>query len=195
MITTPMSTPARKLPTFDDLYGQIARLPQGVTGQILEPGVLVTMSRPGEVHELAQRMIGDWLRAFDVQRGGAGWWIRGEYELRLLGDRLLVPDVSGWRVERVAKLPRENPMTVAPDWGCEILSASTAKDDRMLKLPIFATAGVAWVWLVDPELRTVEVFETIDGRATRVAGARDDERATLPPFDTEVPVADWWLRD
>jgi len=62
----------------------------------------------------------------------------------------------------------------------------------MLKLPIYATAGVGWVWLVDPAPRTVEVFETVGGRATRVAGARDDDRTTLPPFDAEAAVAPWW---
>ena len=83
-------------------------------------------------------------------------------------------------------------MTLVPDWCCEILSPGTAKVDRMLKLPLYATAGVGWVWLVDPDLRTVEVFETVGGRATRVAGARDDDRSVLPPFDREAPVAEWW---
>jgi Uma2 family endonuclease len=187
-----MSTPARKLPTFDDLYRQIEQLPEGVTGQILEPGVLSTMSRPGEAHERAHSILGYWLHAFDLRAGGAGWWIRRECELRLLGDRLVVPDYSGWRVDRVPELPNENPMTVVPDWCCAILSPGTAKVDRMLKLPIYATAGVGWVWLVDPDLRTVEVFESVGGRATRVAGARDDERIALPPFGAEVALAEWW---
>jgi Uma2 family endonuclease len=187
-----MSSPARKLPTFEELYRQIAALPEGITGQILEPGQLVTMSRPGAAHADADTMLADWLRAFDVRRGGAGWWFRREYEIRLLGDRLVVPDFSGWRVERVPKLPDDNPMTLVPDWCCEILSPSTAKVDRMLKLPIYAAAGVGWVWLVDPDLRTVEVFETMGGRATRVAGAHDEDRTALPPFEGEAPIAQWW---
>jgi len=194
MIRT-MSTPARKLPSFEDLYRQIEQLPNGVTGQILEPGVLVTMSRPGAAHEQVDLMLTDWLRAFDVRRRGTGWWFRREYEIRMLGDRLVVPDCSGWRVDRVPKLPVDNPMTLVPDWCCEILSPSTTKVDRMLKLPIYATAGAKWVWLVDPEVHTVEVFETIGGHATRVAGARDDDRVTLPPFDGEASLAEWWSQD
>ena len=195
MITPTMSSPARKLPTFDELYRQIEQLPHHITGQILEPGVLVTMSRPGAAHEHSHSMIGDWLRSFDVHRRGVGWWIRREYEIRMLGDRLVVPDYAGWRVERVPKLPNDNPMTLVPDWCCEVLSPSTAKVDRMLKLPIYATAGVVWVWIVDPELRTVEVFESVDGRGARVAGAHDDERIALPPFGAEVVLAEWWLED
>src|SRR5580698_9518763 len=110
-----ISSPARKLQTFAELYRQIAALPEGITGQILEPGQLVTMSRPGAAHADADTMLADWLRAFDVRRGGAGWWFRREYEIRLLGDRLVVPDFSGWRVERVPKLPDDNPMTLVPD--------------------------------------------------------------------------------
>jgi Uma2 family endonuclease len=103
--------------------------------------------------------------------------------------------MSGWRVDRVPKLPNDNPTTLVPDFCCEILSPSTAKDDRMLKLPIYAKAGVGWVWLIDPDLRTVEVFESIDGRATRVAGAHDDERIALPPFGTEATLGDWWVEE
>jgi len=45
-----------------------------------------------------------------------------------------VPDLAGWRVERVPDLPDENPLTVLPDWCCEILSPRTARDDKRLKL-------------------------------------------------------------
>jgi len=188
-----MSSPARKLPTFEELYKQIEALPEHVTGQILEAGVLVTMPRPGAAHERVDCMLSDVLRQFDVRTRGVGWWIRREYEVRMLGDRLVVPDYSGWRVDRVPKLPADNPMTLVPDWCCEILSPSTAKYDRTLKLPIYAKAGVGFVWLIDPDLRTFEVYESVDGRATLVASARDDERVAPPPFDVEVQLAEWWL--
>ena len=46
-----MSSAAKRAPTFDELYREIERLPQGITGQILVPGVLTTMSRPGAAHD------------------------------------------------------------------------------------------------------------------------------------------------
>ena len=46
----------------------------------------------------------------------------------------------------------------APDWVCEILFPSTARDDRVVKMPIYARAGVGHIWLLDPELRTLEVY-------------------------------------
>jgi Uma2 family endonuclease len=188
-----MSTPPRAVPSFEELYRQIEALPQGVTGQILKPGALTTMSRPGAAHERAQRLATDWLRDFDAERGGKGWWIRVEYELRFPGDLLLVPDLSGWHVERCPTLPRENPLRVLPDWVCEILSSSTKATDRVEKLPIYARVGIPWVWLIDPEARTLEVYETAHERPVLFAAFANDARPVVPPFEAEVPLADWWL--
>lgn len=178
-----MGDPAPKLPHFDALYAQIAALRPGLTGEILEPGVLRTMSRPGRRHRRTHKLLFDALGAKDVDRGGQGWWIELEPEVRLLDELLVVPDLAGWRVERVPELPDENPLTLVPDWVCEVLSPTTARDDRRLKLPLYARARVTRVWLVDPEQRLVEVFETTDAKPTLVAGGAVDERVALPPFD------------
>jgi Uma2 family endonuclease len=191
MIPT-MSTPARRGPTFDELYRQIEALPNGVTGQILSPGVLTTMSRPGVAHELALLGVYDRLAASDVRRGGKGWWILHEMEIRFPGERLAVPDVLGFRVERVPELPRDNPMLLIPDFCCEVLSPSTTRQDRMRKLPLYAEGGVRWIWLVDPDNRSVEVFEGQDGRLLRVAGAEDDAAIALPPFEGETHLSRLW---
>jgi Uma2 family endonuclease len=106
---------------------------------------------------------------------------------------LVVPDLCGFRVERVPDLPEENPLTILPDWCCEILSPRTARDDRTLKLPLYARSGVAWCWIVDPMRRLVEVFETVDDRPALTATAKDDERVVLPPFDGEIAVESWWV--
>ena len=116
-------------------------------------------------------------------------------EIRFPGGRLLVPDLCGYRVERVPVLPDDNPLTILPDWCCEVLSPTTARDDLALELPLYARSGVAWTWIVDATLRIVEVFETVNGRPTLTATATNAERVVLPPFDGEVDVAPWWLPD
>ena len=191
-VTMPSPSPR---PTFDELYARIRALPGGVTGQILEPGVLSTMSRPGLPRAHTQSMIDNWLRQFDPRRGGKGWWILREMEVRFPGDLLAVPDLVGWRVERVPTLPRENPFTLLPDWCCEVLSPSTARADRVLKLPLYARSGVRWIWLVEPEARFIEVYESVGERPVRVAGVTDEDLAALPPFEGEAPVSAWWLKD
>ncbi|MBK6529516.1 MAG: Uma2 family endonuclease [Deltaproteobacteria bacterium] len=188
-----MGDAAPNPPDFETLYRQIQALPEGVTGEILNPGELRTMGRPGKGHRRAQRMLVEALRGFDATTGGAGWWIEVEAEVRF-GPRLLVPDLSGWRVERVTELPDENPLTIVPDWCCEVLSpGSTARIDRLKKLPRYLASGVGHVWLVDPSLRLVEVFAGSDGVPVRVAAGGDTEVLALPPFDGVFDLAPWWL--
>lgn len=188
-----MSARPPRLPTFDELYRQIAALPEHVTGQILRPGVLTTMSRPGVAHQLAESMIEEAVRSFDAKKGGRGWWILREVEVRFPVDLLAVPDLAGWRVETVPELPRDNPLLVVPEWCCEVLSRSTEKDDRLLKLQLYADAGVRWTWLVDPDLGTVEVFEAVAHRPVRVAFALDHETPVLPPFEVITEIGRWWM--
>lgn len=191
-----MGEPAERIPGFDELYARIEALDPRLTGEILEPGVVRTMSRPGRRHRKTHKALLRALGAKDEDSGGRGWWIELEPEIRLLTEYLAVPDLAGWRVEHVPALPDQNPLSVVPDWACEILSPSTQRDDRHLKLPLYARAGVRHTWLVDPDARLVEVFETIGGRPTRVAGAAGDGAASLPPFDDlPIELALLWLPD
>jgi Uma2 family endonuclease len=105
-----------------------------------------------------------------------------------------VPDLAGWRSDKYPELPDDNPLRIVPDWCAEVLSPSTAKNDRTLKLPLYASTGVAHVWLIDPELATVEVYESIDSRPTLVAAARDSDVVALPPFPVELSLESWWKR-
>lgn len=183
--------------SFDKVYQQIRQLPQGVTGEILTPNVVKTMSRPGKRHRRSALGCLDALRSMNQNVGGTGWWIEVEAEVRLPGRRLVVPDLIGYRVERVPELPDENPLTILPDWVCEILSPSTEKDDLNIKRPLYAKCGIPWIWIIDPVKHTIEVYETLDsqngGRPALTVVASEDERLILPPFDTEFDIGPFWL--
>lgn len=126
--------------------------------------------------------------------GAGGWIILDEPELHLTDD-ILVPDLAGWRRETMPELPDEPYTKVRPDWLCEVLSPSTAKQDRADKVPIYAREGVQHVWLVDPALRTVEVLR-LDGDTYRIIIThRDDATCRLEPFeDIELILARLWTR-
>jgi Uma2 family endonuclease len=188
-----VTQPAAAAPSFEELYLEIERLPQGVTGEILENGVVHTMSRPGRAHRHAAKWVGEALRGFDRTLGGSGWWIEPEAEVRLPDDRLVVPDLSGWRVEDVPELPEDNPITIVPAWCCEVLSPKTFRVDRLVKLPLYSRNGVAWIWLVDPLHRIVEVFETVNGRATLTVTGSDNDVLELLPFAGDVDLTRWWM--
>ena len=143
------------------LYEQLLALPDHVTGEILN-GELYTQARPAGRHGVSAIALGADLAApFGFGRGGpGGWWIIPEPEVHFIRDmEVAVPDLTGWRRERMPSIPEGHRFEVVPDWVCEILSPSTAKKDRVVKLPLYARYGVAHVWLVDPAAQTLEAFE------------------------------------
>jgi Uma2 family endonuclease len=170
---------ARKIATYEDLFD----LPENLVGEILH-GELHTHPRPAPKHARAYSALGYSIGGpFDGGLGGpGGWWILDEPELHLGGD-ILVPDLAGWRRERMPELPETAWFELAADWACEILSPSTARTDRALKMPIYAREAVGHLWLVDPDLRTLEVYALHDGRWTLLATLKDDDPVSQPPFD------------
>src|SRR4051812_16502707 len=133
-----MAQRAPQLPTFGELYRQIEALPQGVTGEILEPGVIRAMSRPGGPHRRSHRRITDSLRGSDIFVGGSGWWFEIEAEIRFLEELLAVPDVSGWRVEEPPSFLAPNPIEVVPDFSFRSLQPTPPPDDPRFNPPPMA---------------------------------------------------------
>jgi Uma2 family endonuclease len=100
-----------------------------------------------------------------------------------LGEDVAVPDLAGWRRGRLPAIPDTAFFSLAPDWVCEILSPSTERVDRGRKLRIYAGAGVAHAWLVNPAERTLEVLRLRDGAWTIVAVCTGSDTVRVEPFD------------
>ncbi len=136
---------------------------------------------------------------FDRPPGGpggpGGWWILFEPELHF-GNDVLVPDLAGWRRERMSRLPSTVAFELAPDWVCEVISPSTAPLDRGKKMDAYGRAGVGFLWLVDPLARTLEVFRLENGRWTRLAAHTGAACVRAEPFDAlELDLGRWWLEE
>ncbi|HUL14253.1 MAG TPA: Uma2 family endonuclease [Methylococcaceae bacterium] len=133
---------------------------------------------------------------FDKGRGGPGGrWILGEPEVHFIRDtEVAVPDLAGWRRERMPLIPEDHRFEVVPDWVCEILSPSTVKKDRILKLPLYARYGVAHAWLLDPVARTLEAFELREGAWTLIGSLKDEDAVCLAPFAAiSFSLAELWV--
>jgi Uma2 family endonuclease len=130
---------------------------------------------------------------FDQGRGGpGGWFVLFKPESHLHED-VLVPDLAGWRRERMPRTPRTAAFTLAPDWVCEMLSLSSMALDRAAKLPVYAREGVRHVWLVDPEARTLEVFRLEGEHYSLLATHAGLARVRAEPFDAiELELAFLW---
>ena len=112
-----------------------------------------------------------------------------------MGGDIVVPDLAGWRRERMPEIPDDTAFTLAPDWICEVLSPHTARLDRVKKLPIYAREKVAWAWLVDPVLKTLEVLRLEGPSWLLVAAYAGDDKVRAQPFDAiELELAGLWLK-
>ncbi|MDG4555281.1 MAG: Uma2 family endonuclease [Candidatus Competibacter sp.] len=174
-----MTATAAKFATYEDLFD----LPDHIVGEIIH-GQLITHPRPAPKHALASSSMGDELVSpFQKGRGGpGGWWILFEPELHL-GPHILVPDLAGWRRERMPELPDMAYFTLPPDWVCEVLSPGTARIDRADKMPIYAEYGVSFLWLIDPALHTLEAFALRDGHWSLEHVYQEDDAVRAVPFD------------
>jgi Uma2 family endonuclease len=164
-------------------YEDILRLPANVTGEIVD-GELLVSPRPASRHALARSAIGGELAGpFHRGRGGPGGWvILDEPELHL-DAQVVVPDLAGWRRERMATCPDVASFTLAPDWVCEVLSPATALIDRTRKQQIYREHGVSWLWFVDPAARVVEVLNRGERGWVLTEAFGGEGEARIPPFD------------
>ncbi len=174
-----MNQPALREAQYEDLFD----LPDNLIGEILN-GQLITQPRPAPKHARASSIIGgELVPPYDQGRSGpGGWWILFEPELHL-GRHIMVPDLAGWRRERMPSFPEEAYFTLAPDWVCEVLSPGTARTDRVVKMPIYAQQGVEWLWLVEPILHTLEVFRLHEGHWLLETAWQEADEVRAPPFD------------
>ena len=164
-------------------YQDVLDAPAHRVAEIVD-GTLYISPRPPTLQALAKTRLSAGLgNAFGFGRGGpGGWWIMHEPELHL-GEDILVPDVAGWRRERLPRIAETWDEVIAPDWVCETLSDSTRELDLNGKRPVYAREGIPHMWLVDPVGRTLEAFEVHEGQWLRIASVKDDEPVSTRPFD------------
>ena len=119
-------------------------------------------------------------------RGGPGGWIfMVEPELHL-GPHVIVPDLAGWKRERLTPFPETAFIETPPDWVCEVLSPSTQAIDRTDKLAIYAAFGVAHAWYLDPIARTLEVLALSGGKWLLAAAFKHADPVAAPPFEVHT---------
>ena len=171
-------------------------VPEHLVAEIID-GELVTSPRPASPHTFATSSIGaDLFGAFGRGPGGGGpggWWILDEPELHL-GPDVLVPDLAGWRHERMPKIPNVPAFDLVPDWICEVVSISTAQDDRVRKMRIYAREGLPYLWLVDPLAQTLEAYGLEGGRWVVHGSFAGSVKVRVEPFEAiELDPSRWWL--
>lgn len=174
-------------------YQDVLDAPPNMVAELAH-GALHLQPRPASRHGFAGSRLGARINSkFDFGDDGPdGWWIIFEPELHL-DENVLVPDLAGWRRERMPEFPDTAYFDLAPDWVCEVLSRSTRQFDLVEKRDLYGKAGVGHLWFVDPVARTLEAFVNKEGAWTLIAALKDDDKVSVAPFDAiEFELSTLW---
>ncbi|MCW5696591.1 MAG: Uma2 family endonuclease [Bauldia sp.] len=174
-----MAEPAKRCATYADLEAVSPLLVAELIG-----GDLVTHRLPAPINAAAATALSSMLTGpYQKAEPASGRWIFMNKPEVHLGADVIVPDLAGWRRERLPTLPETAFMEIPPDWVCEVLSPATERFDRGPKRRIYANAGVSHLWLLDPRIRLLEVFVLEAGEWKLAATAEGSEAVSAPPFD------------
>ncbi|MEM9487659.1 MAG: Uma2 family endonuclease, partial [Myxococcota bacterium] len=152
-----------------ELYGtsyarDSGELPRGY--EIVD-GALVRKAVPGYSHSGLQLWFGQVLAPYwgpGGQGKPGGWLFGSEADIELAPGHRYLPDVAGWRLDRVEPSDlRGMPIRIIPDWVCELLSQSTAVRDLGIKKHQYYAAGVTRYWVIEPSRTSLTVFERGSG--------------------------------
>jgi Uma2 family endonuclease len=121
------------------------------------------------------------------RRGGppghpAGWWFASEVDVYFDERNTLLPDVAGWRWERLPEVPNERPIRVVPDWTCEILSTNKRRD-LITKKRVYHRSHVPHYWIIDPVEEMLTVYRWAPEGFLEVLVAQRGEKVRAEPFD------------
>lgn len=178
-----MSAATQKKPaTIADLLA----LPEEDRYEIIN-GELIPKEAASGKHAGAQTRLARSLGPFDRRPGGppdrpGGWWFATEALIQFTPAHVRRPDVAGWRRERLSELPAQVPITIVPDWICEILSPSNASNDSVRKMRLYQQCQVPHYWLIDPIGETLSAYRYTPDGYLQVLLAERGERVRAEPF-------------
>ncbi|HEY6459341.1 MAG TPA: Uma2 family endonuclease, partial [Polyangiaceae bacterium] len=155
-------------------------------------GELVEVEVPRAEHECLVALLTFYLVGWAETHGGGTTFGSG-YKIRITNERGVMPDVQFFRAGREHRSQGRGLSQGQPDLAVEIVSPSSVRYDRVVKMNWYASIGVPEYWVVDPEARTLECLVLQDGRYS-IADALEGD-ATFAPAGfpgLEIPLAKLW---
>lgn len=181
-----MTAAAKKLPdnpaTLEDLLAipEAERHHEVIDGELVEKGAAT-----GEHGGTQADLVTSLNSRFGRRPGGrwpGGWWFATEVEIVFARGQIFRPDVIGWRRERAPQRPTGTPITLLPDWICEILSTNRS-NDLVKKKRVYHQCQIPRYWIIDPAEQTLAVHRWGPDGYIEVLAAQREEVVRAEPFD------------
>jgi Uma2 family endonuclease len=150
---------------------QWADMDEDEPGELVD-GCLVEEEDVGALHDVVAAWFVWMLKSWLAPRGG--FVLISDTRFGVSPRRGRKPDTSVYFPGR--KPPAQGLVTTPPDIMIEVVSPrpKDARRDRVEKTNEYAAFGVRFYWIVDPALRSFEIFELgADGRYVKALGAAD----------------------
>jgi Uma2 family endonuclease len=161
-------------------------LPEDERGELVD-GHLVEEEVPNYVHEILVILLGSLLREWFVPRGG---FVGGSDAKLAVGPKQgRKPDLTVY-LAGTPLPPASGIITQPPDIAIEIVSPTPrdGRRDRVEKVADYAAFRVRYYWLLDPQLRSLEILERgLKGRYEHLLGATEGK--------VEIPGSDGFVLD
>ena len=163
--------------TYDDYLV----LPENGKRHEIIDGELLMTPAPSPEH---QRLLGRLYTVLEavVRENDLGTVLFAPVDVVLSMTDIVQPDLVFITRERNNIVTKKN-VVAAPDLVVEILSESTEKTDRVHKKMLYERYGVREYWIVDPEQRSVEVYNNDANllKMTSTFKGKDNVRSALIP--------------
>jgi Uma2 family endonuclease len=183
-------TPANHIPgpkQGEWTYSHYAALPDDGNRYEIIDGVLYMAPSPDAAHQHITLWISIHLALYVEETNQSGNVFTAPLDVKLFQDTVVQPDVLVILNEHKERISKH--VIGAPDLVVEVLSSRTERYDRQQKQHIYACAGVAEYWIVDPTKKDVEVL-VLEGEnylSTAIfSGNQILQSKLLPDFSIQV---------
>lgn len=178
----PMELQKRRV-SYDDL----AQMPEDGRRYELYDGEVFVVPSPILRHQVVALRLWRILDDYASETGGLA--VASPIDIVFSDYDVVQPDIVLLSAESLRSVSLDKPIRRSPDLAVEVLSPSTASNDRGRKMRMFQRYGVPEYWIVDPIEETIEIYRLTElayESVATVSGSETMRSAVLPDL-TLVP--------
>ena len=160
-------------------YAELERWPEDGRRYELYDGEVYVVPSPILLHQIVSARLH--LALEEYTRSHGGLVVYAPLDVVLTEYDVVQPDMLLFTRARRHLLRADQVARIPPDLAIEILSPSTAPNDRGRKKRLLAKHGVREYWLVDPKAPSIEIYRLTKGQFALAHSATGNEavRSTL----------------